>query len=722
MDFEILDGVPYLMVIEEPDFLSLVEIAGEFDSSSYRMEDARELDDTWPDLLTKRHEAQDKDLKSLIASLSPQQAHQLEDRYEQWREIWLLSRDIDLVDKKVLVVGAGLGFDTNLLLYRGAKVTAVDLNPQTNAFGRNQTPKARWVGAIGRRLPFIDQSFDYVFISASLHHVLDVSATIVEMLRLVKVGGSLITTNDSFSRDATTDLDDARMWNDHRAVLRGINENTPRLKVFIDPVLAHNENLDIEFWTSRAFGVWVETHKTRMDFLMPRKWSLRHDAGRLRDAAGGLFMRLTPREAITSEFKAPGKAIAKPSQLREFIGRKREAMAFIAHLAPPAFLSPRFPAAAGNTKFQVLNGWRWREESETGREACLLGRWWVHRAARDRTLYVTVKAPDMADATDPLFSLAVDGEVILRKRAHRGESVDLCADMSSVRVDAPIAIEIAMDPDSEVFEQGLFRVERLSFVEPGMSDTSTRREGLSAEDLCRSAEEVPGLLSGETAVLWREIFLQQREWGQSGSAIDIQPGRGRSTRLLLDLCDPGETVVSMDYDDDRDPKVIAAGGDRLSFIAAGGEELGAALAASPIGPRSARFIYANPRPMFTVVSDVLGNAGPLLGVDGVLALNNSDHTYLPQVWAGALHAMFSGRADLKPFLIAHNVAYFCHARAHGRYMRFVRSALLENIVRPGNLMLSRTDAAEGFDVFRISPRAGGEVIYGETLYRAHFEV
>lgn len=715
--YEILDGIPYLMVLEEPDFVSLVEIAGEFDSTNYDPVKARVLDETWPRLLERRHATDEGDLAALFEEIGVANKIQLEDRYEQWREIWLLSREIDFTDKKVLVVGAGLGFDANLLLHRGADVTAIDLNPQTNAFGRAQTPSARWFGAVGRRLPFVDQTFDYVSISASLHHVLDVSATIVEMLRVLKVGGSLITTNDSFSRDATTDLEDARMWNDHTAVLRGINENTPRLQVFIDPVIERAQDLDIEFWTSRAFGVWVEAQKSRMDFLMPRKWSLPHDNTRLRDSAGGLFMKLTPHKPISNTFNPPGPMIAKPSTLKGFIGKKRLAMAEIAHLTPAPYLSPKFPARAGNTKFQVLNGWRWREETEVGREAYLLGRWWVHRAARDKALYLTIHTPVCENATDPLLTIAMDGNVLATKRVHRGEQTELSVDISGIRHDVPVAIEVAMDPDSDKFEQGLFRVERLSFIETTNARLTTGRTSGPSIDVLRSASaQVPGSITDETLEIWKEIFEQQQEWGQSGDAVDIQPALGRSTQVLLELCDPAEKIIAFDYDDGVVASVKERAGARRIFIEAGGEGLRAALDDAPVRERSVRFIHANPRPMFVVASDVIGHTARLMGVDGVLALNNSENTLMPQVWAGALHASFSKRSDLKPFLIAHNFAYFCHARAHGRYLRFVSTKLFDRLIAPQNLMLSRSDSAQEFDVFRISPRASDESFYGAAIY------
>src|SRR5262249_39590486 len=143
--------------------------------------------------------------------------------------------------------------------------------------------------------PFVDGYFDHVFISASLHHVLDVSATIVEMLRVVKPGGCVITTNDSYMADSVTDAEDARFWNDHAAVLRGINENRPRLREFIDPLIERKNLLDVELWTSRAFGVWSRRTLTYKNHTEPTRWDLWQSHRALRTSGGGIFMRVTPK-------------------------------------------------------------------------------------------------------------------------------------------------------------------------------------------------------------------------------------------------------------------------------------------------------------------------------------------------------------------------------------------------------------------------------------------
>lgn len=459
-EFDVIYGVPYLLMLEERDFLALVEIAGEYDSPQYQLDNFTPYDDSWPRILAACKEA--PDYEAYKASIPSEYAAGLDDRFDQWRMLDIISGNVDLTRKKVLVVGAGLGFDSNLLAFRGADITAVDLNPQTNSIGVRQLPKARWIGALGRRLPFIDASFDHVFISASLHHVLDVSATLLEMLRVVKIGGSVFTTNDSHSADITTDLDDARFWNDHPDVLRGINENTPRLKVYIDPLLDHADQLDIEFWTHRAFGFYVEEEKRRRDFLDPLRWDLLKYHKLLRETAGGVFMRITPNSQISVPFTAPTRPIVTPAELFAFVGRKSEAMAHIAHFTPSNYLSPPFPGPPGNTKFQVLNGWRWTEPGEQGRDAYMSGRWYVRRPKHRKKLVVSAGPPSCEAAAR--ISVTVDGSIRAEKICRGGRSVKFVINVADTPAETPVAVEVSFSSKSTEMTQKLLHVERIDFT------------------------------------------------------------------------------------------------------------------------------------------------------------------------------------------------------------------------------------------------------------------
>lgn len=479
--YDVIDGIPYLLSLERRDFVSLIEIAGEFDRPAYDTSQAKPLDDTWPRLLREYDSVADK--AAFAAQCSPGIRGSLAYRHEEWREIMILTRDIDLSGRHVLVLGAGLGFDVNLLVHRGAIVTAMDLNPQTNAYGKRSTPSARWIGGLGRNLPFCDETFDHVFINAALHHVLDVSKTITEMLRVTKPGGSVVTTSDSFVPDTLTDQEDARFWNDHVAVLRGINENRHRLGVYFDPIVERQAKLQIELWTSRAYGLWDQDKGDYTNLLEPTRWDFEEGNTRLRACSGGgIFMRLTKNDAMAEEFAPAGDPLIRPSELVPLIGDKANAMAVLARLAPPEHLPPKFPGAAGNTKVQVLNGWRWREAGEVGREAYLCGRWLLRRSASHDWLEVDAMAPDDVPGAVSL-QLVVDGVHGEATRTPRGQLATLRRDISAIPTTRPFAVEVRLTGhDADLAEQpmahGLFRVRRLEMGPPTLLEWLGAATGL----------------------------------------------------------------------------------------------------------------------------------------------------------------------------------------------------------------------------------------------------
>jgi SAM-dependent methyltransferase/uncharacterized protein YbaR (Trm112 family) len=446
--YDVIDGIPYLLILECRDFVALVEIAAEYDRLDYSVKNARPFDGSWVKRIEEYHQSENRE--KLLAALPPDARNDLIDRHQQWEEIQILSGHLDLADKNVLVLGAGLGFDAQFLTHRGARVTAADLNPHTNSIGRAQLPAARWIGALGRRLPFADGSFDHVFISASLHHVLDVSATIVEMLRVLKCGGSLVTSNDSYVSDSITDKQDARFWNDHPAVLIGINENRPRLKSFIDPLLARRDILDVEFWTSSA-----------EDYLEPKRRDLWTQHQVLRKlSGGGIFMRVTPKAPIRSASEPVTSPIVQPARIASWIGNKTRAMAEIARLTPPEYMMPQFPGRPGNTKFQVLNGWRWNHPGELGRQAYRCGRWYLARRPEQSVLETILGAPTLAGVPDLTVEIVVDGTVKVCEPLPRGRAFLFEIDVSSLPVDRPFCAEIRLVEKDLSLEHGSFRVER----------------------------------------------------------------------------------------------------------------------------------------------------------------------------------------------------------------------------------------------------------------------
>ncbi len=113
---------------------------------------------------------------------------------------------ISLTDKRVLVAGCGTGIDLHYLKKHYApSFTVTDIS-------ENFVRKTQALHAVGGRvadtetLPFGDNSFDYAFVAASLHHLPRPFLGLYELLRVAKRGVIAIEPNDSLLTRLATRL------------------------------------------------------------------------------------------------------------------------------------------------------------------------------------------------------------------------------------------------------------------------------------------------------------------------------------------------------------------------------------------------------------------------------------------------------------------------------------------------------------------------------------
>ncbi|MEU6843738.1 class I SAM-dependent methyltransferase [Streptomyces sp. NPDC046716] len=93
-----------------------------------------------------------------------------------------------------LDVGCGTGTVVEAALARGARVTAVDAEPDMVAATRARIPRARVVHAVLPELPFPDGGFDSVTANFVLNHVGDPIAALTEIHRVLRPGGRVAVT------------------------------------------------------------------------------------------------------------------------------------------------------------------------------------------------------------------------------------------------------------------------------------------------------------------------------------------------------------------------------------------------------------------------------------------------------------------------------------------------------------------------------------------------
>jgi ubiquinone/menaquinone biosynthesis C-methylase UbiE len=94
---------------------------------------------------------------------------------------------------KVLEVGCGMGTMAMHWARRGARMTAVDLNPTAIERTRRRFELHGLDGDIqladGRSLQFDDDAFDYAYSWGVLHHSPDIEQSLTELMRVVRPGG-----------------------------------------------------------------------------------------------------------------------------------------------------------------------------------------------------------------------------------------------------------------------------------------------------------------------------------------------------------------------------------------------------------------------------------------------------------------------------------------------------------------------------------------------------
>lgn len=90
-----------------------------------------------------------------------------------------------LLDARILEIGGGTGYQAKRLTEDGFIVDSIDI-PNSNYAGQLEFPVQPYDG---RNIPFPDDSFDVIFSSNVLEHVLDLPYLQAEMKRVLKPGG-----------------------------------------------------------------------------------------------------------------------------------------------------------------------------------------------------------------------------------------------------------------------------------------------------------------------------------------------------------------------------------------------------------------------------------------------------------------------------------------------------------------------------------------------------
>lgn len=107
---------------------------------------------------------------------------------------------ISLDNKSVLIASCGCGIDAHYLLksYRPRIIYFSDIDPAAAEKTLSNFQNAAFIMTSNEKLSFKENSFDYVFVAASLHHLREPARGLYELLRVSKRALIVVEPNDTF--------------------------------------------------------------------------------------------------------------------------------------------------------------------------------------------------------------------------------------------------------------------------------------------------------------------------------------------------------------------------------------------------------------------------------------------------------------------------------------------------------------------------------------------
>jgi len=160
---------------------------------------------------------------------------------------------LPLVGRSVLDVGAGRPWAAKEFARRGARATAMDVTSDRNVgLGRGWAMMDEagvefkmFVGD-SERIPIASDEFDYVFISAAMHHTNFLRLQARELARVLRPGGLLLVANEP-TRAATEDEADLLLVAAEPELRHGITERLPTTAQYLTAVRSAGLELETVF-------------------------------------------------------------------------------------------------------------------------------------------------------------------------------------------------------------------------------------------------------------------------------------------------------------------------------------------------------------------------------------------------------------------------------------------------------------------------------------------
>ncbi|MBN4059504.1 class I SAM-dependent methyltransferase [Acidimicrobium ferrooxidans] len=208
----------------------------------------------------------------------------------------LITEGLDFTDKLVLDVGAGRPWAAKHFAMRGARAVAMDVNSHpVVGLGRGWAMMEQagvefdmFVGDC-ENLPLAGEQFDYVFISAAMHHTNFLRQLAREMARLLAPGGMVLIANEP-TRSAVEDEGELLQAVAQPELRHGITERRPSTVDYLRALAASGLNVtDLFLGVSSARPQQIWAGMTEGALLPPRSEVLKR--GGVRRTLGSLRSR-----------------------------------------------------------------------------------------------------------------------------------------------------------------------------------------------------------------------------------------------------------------------------------------------------------------------------------------------------------------------------------------------------------------------------------------------
>lgn len=373
-----------------------------------------------------------------------------ESRFNELSQLNFVIDGLDFHGARILDIGAGTGFDASRFEAKGANVTALEYSPIQAAIGAANFENIEWIGGSVTRIPFPDESFDFVIANAALHHVFDLESALDEMLRVLKVDGRLLTMADSFAPDKFTELDEVNSFKNHLPVLGGVNEQIPKLNRFLSPLEQHQESLEVEVLTPVVHGLHERTDTLRV-------WSAAEARESLSDFRGGLCMRVHKHAETRHAKVGPLEELVPFGEyIRSLQDRPTALQRLVDYLPGWAFDRPLINDP--KLKFRLLTGWR--PDTESG----------IAEVANDGFLFVTKNY--LLDNFSRIWlrrnSPGCNNSIRVRLNGHDicaahtlsddWTEIDLASGLDTVKIDEKNLLRFSLDSPGKTLEEAVFFV------------------------------------------------------------------------------------------------------------------------------------------------------------------------------------------------------------------------------------------------------------------------